>query len=110
MAVACGTPTPRTPRVVHACPGPTPTSTPSAPVRIRWSAVWYEAQPVAADTLKKAGRRPIPPQHQREVVDFCRELGIATAAFYVFGFVQDTWTSIAHTIDYAISLGSTPRV
>ena len=45
IAVACGTPTPSTPRVVHACPGPTPTSTPSAPVRIRCSAVWYEAQP-----------------------------------------------------------------
>ena len=30
---------------MHAWPGPTPTSTPSAPVRIRCSAVWYEAQP-----------------------------------------------------------------
>ena len=35
IAVACGTPTPRTPRVVQAAPGPTPTSTPSAPVRMR---------------------------------------------------------------------------
>ena len=26
--------------VVQAAPGPTPTSTPSAPVRMRWSAVW----------------------------------------------------------------------
>jgi hypothetical protein len=31
MAVACGTPTPRTPRVVHAWPGPTPTRTPRRP-------------------------------------------------------------------------------
>src|SRR3954452_25252542 len=45
IAVACGTPTPNTPRVVHAAPGPTPTSTPAAPVRIRCSPVWYEAQP-----------------------------------------------------------------
>src|SRR5207344_2419132 len=45
IAVACGTPTPSTPRVVHALPGPTPTSTPTAPVRIRCSAVVYEAQP-----------------------------------------------------------------
>jgi hypothetical protein len=45
IAVACGTPTPRTPRVVQAAPGPTPTSTPVAPVRIRWRAVWYDAQP-----------------------------------------------------------------
>ena len=39
IAVACGTPIPSTPRVVHAAPGPTPTSTPDAPVRMRCSAV-----------------------------------------------------------------------
>ena len=33
--VAWGTPMPRTPRVVHAAPGPTPTRTPTAPVRMR---------------------------------------------------------------------------
>ncbi len=58
-------------------------------------------------TLKKAGRRPIPPEHQRAIINFCREVGIMTAAFYVFGFLQDTWDSIAQTIDYAIQLGST---
>jgi anaerobic magnesium-protoporphyrin IX monomethyl ester cyclase len=58
-------------------------------------------------TLKKAGRRPIPPEHQRAIIGFCRSLGITTAAFYVFGFLQDTWDSIAQTIDYAIQLGST---
>jgi radical SAM superfamily enzyme YgiQ (UPF0313 family) len=58
-------------------------------------------------TLKKAGRRPIPPDHQRAIISFCRSLGITTAAFYVFGFLQDTWDSIAQTIDYAIQLGST---
>ena len=40
IAVAWGTPIPSTPRVVHAAPGPTPTSTPAAPVRIRCSPVW----------------------------------------------------------------------
>ena len=40
IAVACGTPTPSTPRVVQAAPGPTPTSTPAAPVRMRCSAAW----------------------------------------------------------------------
>ena len=35
IAVAWGTPSPRTPRVVQAAPGPTPTRTPTAPVRIR---------------------------------------------------------------------------
>ena len=70
-------------------------------------AISFGVESVEADTLRKAGRRRIPERHQREVVDFCREVGIATAAFYVFGFLQDTWMSIAHTIDYAIQLGST---
>jgi hypothetical protein len=30
-----------------------------------------------------------------------------TAAFYVFGFLEDDWTSIGVTIDYSVSLGST---
>jgi radical SAM superfamily enzyme YgiQ (UPF0313 family) len=58
-------------------------------------------------TLKKSGRRPIPQSHQREIIDHCRKLGIVTAAFYVLGFLQDDWNSIAATIDYATDLGST---
>jgi anaerobic magnesium-protoporphyrin IX monomethyl ester cyclase len=57
-------------------------------------------------TLKKSGRRPIPQSHQREIIDHCRKLGIMTAAFYVLGFLQDDWNSIAATIDYATDLGS----
>jgi radical SAM superfamily enzyme YgiQ (UPF0313 family) len=58
-------------------------------------------------TLKKSGRRPIPQAHQRQIIDHCRRKGIVTAAFYVLGFLQDDWQSIAATIDYAIDLGST---
>jgi radical SAM superfamily enzyme YgiQ (UPF0313 family) len=58
-------------------------------------------------TLKKSGRRPIPPDHQRRIIDHCRTKGIVTAAFYVLGFLQDDWRSIAATIDYAADLGST---
>jgi anaerobic magnesium-protoporphyrin IX monomethyl ester cyclase len=58
-------------------------------------------------TLKKSGRRPIPQAHQREIMTHCRSLGIVTAAFYVLGFLQDDWNSIAATIDYATDLGST---
>jgi anaerobic magnesium-protoporphyrin IX monomethyl ester cyclase len=58
-------------------------------------------------TLKKSGRRPIPQAHQREILDHCRKKGIVTAAFYVLGFLQDDWRSIAATIDYATDLGST---
>ena len=59
------------------------------------------------DTLKRSGRRPIPSSHQRRIIAECRRLGIVTAAFYVLGFVQDDWASVAATIEYAISLGST---
>ena len=58
-------------------------------------------------TLKKSGRRPIPHAHQREIIQHCRNKGIVTAAFYVLGFLQDDWNSIAATIDYATDLGST---
>jgi len=58
-------------------------------------------------TLKKSGRRPIPQAHQRQIIDHCRKKGIVTAAFYVLGFLQETWESIAATIDYATDLGST---
>ena len=58
-------------------------------------------------TLKKSGRRPIPQLHQRQVIEHCRRKGIVTAAFYVLGFLQDDWNSIAATIDYATDLGST---
>jgi radical SAM superfamily enzyme YgiQ (UPF0313 family) len=58
-------------------------------------------------TLKKSGRRPIPQQHQRELMAHCRKLGIVTAAFYVLGFLQDDWNSVAATIDYATDMGST---
>ncbi len=58
-------------------------------------------------TLKKSGRRPIPQTHQREIMEHCRKLGIMTAAFYVLGFLQDDWNSIAATIDYATDMGST---
>ena len=57
--------------------------------------------------LKKSGRRPIPQAHQREIIGHCRQIGIVTAAFYVLGFLQDDWSSIAATIDYATDLGST---
>jgi radical SAM superfamily enzyme YgiQ (UPF0313 family) len=58
-------------------------------------------------TLKKSGRRPIPQAHQRLIIEHCRKKGIVTAAFYVLGFLQDNWQSIAATIDYASDLGST---
>lgn len=58
-------------------------------------------------TLRRVGRRPIPPEHQREIIGYCRDKGITTEGFYVLGFLTDTVESIRATIDYAIDLGST---
>jgi len=71
------------------------------------AAISFGVETVSVETLKRAGRRPIPPDHQRQVIADCRRRGIVSAAFYVFGFLQDDWQSIAATIDYAIDMGST---
>jgi anaerobic magnesium-protoporphyrin IX monomethyl ester cyclase len=70
-------------------------------------AMSFGVESLAVATLKKVGRRPIPEAHQRAVLARCRDLGVVTAAFYVFGFLEDTAESIAATIDFAIDLGST---
>jgi len=70
-------------------------------------AMSFGVESLSPGTLKKSGRRPIPEAHQRQIIDHCRKRGIVTAAFYVLGFLQDDWNSIAATIDYATDLGST---
>jgi anaerobic magnesium-protoporphyrin IX monomethyl ester cyclase len=69
--------------------------------------ITFGVESISPETLRKVARRPIPEAHQRRIVDKCRELGISTAGYYVFGFLPDTWSSIAATIDYSISLGTT---
>lgn len=69
--------------------------------------VTFGVESISDETMRKVARRPTPEAHQRLIVDKCRELGISTCAYYVFGFLQDTWTSVAATIDYSISLGTT---
>jgi anaerobic magnesium-protoporphyrin IX monomethyl ester cyclase len=70
-------------------------------------AMSFGVESVSPTTLKKVGRRPIPPDHVRQIIDYCRSAGVLTFAFYVFGFLTDDWQSIAATIDYAIATGST---
>ena len=70
-------------------------------------AMSFGVEAVSSSILKKVGRRPIPETHQRAMVTKCRQLGIVTAAFYVFGFLEDTRESITATIEYAAELGST---
>jgi radical SAM superfamily enzyme YgiQ (UPF0313 family) len=75
--------------------------------RAGFRAMSFGVESLDPATLKKSGRRPIPQVHQREILEHCRTKGIVTAAFYVLGFLQDDWNSIAATIDYATELGST---
>jgi anaerobic magnesium-protoporphyrin IX monomethyl ester cyclase len=67
----------------------------------------FGVESVSPEVLRKAGRRPIPEAQQRAVIAACGRLGIRTIAFYVLGFNTDTWESIAATVEYSISLGST---
>jgi anaerobic magnesium-protoporphyrin IX monomethyl ester cyclase len=69
--------------------------------------ITFGVESLSSDTLRKVGRRPIPEAQQRRVLARCQRLGIGTVGFYVLGFATDTWDSIAATIEYAISLGST---
>jgi anaerobic magnesium-protoporphyrin IX monomethyl ester cyclase len=70
-------------------------------------AVSFGVESVSTDVLKRVGRRPIPPDHQRAIVDHCRRRGVATAAYYVFGFPTDTWDSVVATIEWAVALDTT---
>jgi radical SAM superfamily enzyme YgiQ (UPF0313 family) len=69
--------------------------------------ITFGVESVSPETLRRVGRRPTPPEHQRLIVDHCRRRGIGTAGFYVLGFLQDDWASIAATIQYATDLMST---
>jgi len=69
--------------------------------------ITFGVESMDPDTLKRVGRRPIPPEHQREIISYCREKGITTEGFYVIGFLTDTMESIRATIDYSIELNST---
>src|SRR6266571_8605675 len=57
--------------------------------------------------LKKVARRFIPHEHMRRMIKLCWKLGVATTAFYVIGFLQDTEESIEELIRFAVDLDST---
>src|SRR5262245_60707849 len=69
--------------------------------------ITFGVEALLDQTLRKAGRRPISQSQQQCVIDSCNRRGIVTVAYYVFGFLQDTWETISETIDYAITLRST---
>ena len=70
-------------------------------------AISFGVESMSPATLKKVGRRPTPPEHQRLIIDACRDARYRHGGFYVLGFLEDNWDSIVATIDYAVDLGST---
>src|ERR1051325_4821737 len=71
------------------------------------STITFGVESVDPATLKRVGRRPIPAEHQREIVSYCRNKGISTEGFFVIGFLTDSVESIRATIDYAVDLSPT---
>ena len=71
------------------------------------STITFGVESVDPATLKRVGRRPIPPEHQKSIVSYCRDKGITTEGFFVIGFLTDSVESIRATIDYAIDLSPT---
>lgn len=70
-------------------------------------AMTFGVESVDPTTLKRVGRRPIPPGHQKEIIAYSMKKGISTHGFYVLGFLTDTVESLQATIDYSIELGTT---
>jgi radical SAM superfamily enzyme YgiQ (UPF0313 family) len=70
------------------------------------SMITFGVEAISSQTLRKVGRRPIPEAYQRAIIKACTQRRILTSAYYVLGFLEDTWDSIAATIDYSISLES----
>jgi radical SAM superfamily enzyme YgiQ (UPF0313 family) len=68
--------------------------------------ITFGVESMEPSTLKRVGRRPIPREHQRKIISYCRDKGITTEAFYVIGFLTDTVESIRATIDFSIDLDS----
>ena len=69
--------------------------------------IGFGVESVSPETLRRVGRRPTPEEHQRNIIEKCREIGIATAGFFVLGFLTDTWDSIMATIEFSKDLGPT---
>ncbi len=67
----------------------------------------FGVESVSPEVLRRVGRRPIPADHQRDILDYCRQLGVVTVAFFVLGFPTDDWQSVVATIDFSVDLSPT---
>ncbi len=69
--------------------------------------IGFGVESVSPEVLKRVGRRPIPEVQQQHIIEKCRDIGIATSAFFVLGFLTDDWHSVMATIEFAKDLAPT---
>ncbi|MFN8007987.1 MAG: radical SAM protein [Terriglobia bacterium] len=67
----------------------------------------FGVESVSPEILRKVARTPIAPAHAKAMIETCRQMEIGTVAFYILGFLTDTWNSISATIEYSIALDTT---
>lgn len=58
------------------------------------------------EVLKKSKRINSSKRHQNEIIDYCQNLGISVAAFYILGLPSDTRETIGETIKYSQKLNT----
>lgn len=58
------------------------------------------------NVAKLNNRKLIQINHQEEIINYCKNLGIKISAFYIFGLQGDTEGSIKKTIKYAVKLNT----
>lgn len=58
------------------------------------------------NVAKLNNRKLIQVNHQEEIINYCKSLGIRISAFYIFGLQGDTEESIKKTIEYAVKLNT----
>lgn len=56
------------------------------------------------EILRGVGRKAIPYEKARVIVDCCHRFGIETFCFFVLGLPGESWRSALTTIDYAVAL------
>lgn len=58
------------------------------------------------EMLNKSSRLSAPKAKEEEIIGYCQKKGIRVAAFYIFGWPEDTVETIKRTVDYAKKLNT----
>ena len=59
------------------------------------------------EVVKKSGRKPIKESHQEKIIQYCNNLGVKVAGFFILGFFDDNHETMRKTLDYAKYLNTT---